>query len=229
MSWKHLGESFDIHGGGIDLLFPHHENEVAQTRCAFGRNVMANVWMHNGFLQIDGQKMSKSLGNFLTINELLKDWPGEVLRFNMLRTHYRQPMDWTVKGLEESRRILDGFYNSSTARLAEEAHFSPSVLEALCDDLNTPRAIAELHALDRPNFQMELGAALNALGFTGKHVEDKAAKIDEHRVNELIKARLEARRTRNWAQSDRLREELEALGVVVMDNKDGTTSWEVKR
>jgi cysteinyl-tRNA synthetase len=185
--------------------------------------------MHNGFLQIDGQKMSKSLGNFVTINELLKDWPGEVLRFNMLRTHYRQPIDWTVKGLEESRRILDGFYNSATARLTEDARFSPAVLEALCDDLNTPRAIAELHALDRPNFQLELGATLNALGFTGKHVEDKVAKIDADKVNALIGARLEARRTRNWPESDRLRRELDALGVVVMDNKDGTTSWEVKR
>ncbi|WP_119388956.1 cysteine--tRNA ligase [Taklimakanibacter lacteus] len=229
MSWKHLGERFDIHGGGIDLIFPHHENEVAQTRCAFGSQVMANVWMHNGFLQIDGQKMSKSLGNFLTINEVLKDWPGEVLRFNMLRTHYRQPIDWTVKGLEESRRILDGFYNSATARLTEEARFAEPVLEALCDDLNTPRAIAELHALDRPNFQMQLGATLNALGFTGKHVEDKAARIDEHKVNALIQARLAARAAKNWAESDRLRAEIDALGVVLMDNKDGTTSWEVKR
>jgi cysteinyl-tRNA synthetase len=228
MSWKHLGERFDIHGGGIDLIFPHHENEVAQTRCAFNSPVMANVWMHNGFLQIDGQKMSKSLGNFLTINELLRDWPGEILRFNMLRTHYRQPIDWTVKGLEESRRILDGFYNSATARLTEEVRFAPAVLDALCDDLNTPRAIAELHALDRPNFQMELGATLNALGFTGRHVEDKAAKIDEHKVNALIAARLAARSARNWPESDRLRLELDALGVAVKDNKDGTTSWEVK-
>jgi len=229
MSWKYLGERFDIHAGGIDLLFPHHENEVAQTRCAFGSPVMANVWMHNGFLQIDGQKMSKSLGNFVTINELLKDWPGEVLRFNMLRTHYRQPIDWTVKGLEESRRILDGFYNSTTARLSEEVRFAAPVLEALYDDLNTPRAIAELHALDRPNSQMELGATLNALGFTGKHVEDKAAKVDEHKVNALISARLAARAAKNWAESDRLRHELDALGVTLMDNKDGTTSWEVKR
>jgi len=190
---------------------------------------MANVWMHNGFLQIDGQKMSKSLGNFVTINELLKDWPGEVLRFNMLRTHYRQPIDWTVKGLEESRRILDGFYNSTTARLSEEVRFAAPVLEALYDDLNTPRAIAELHQLDRPNFQQELGATLNALGFTGKHVEDKAAKVDEHKVNALIAARLAARAAKNWAESDRLRGEIDALGVTLMDNKDGTTSWEVKR
>jgi cysteinyl-tRNA synthetase len=229
MSWKHLGEVFDIHGGGIDLIFPHHENEVAQTRCAFGTKLMARVWMHNGFLQIDGQKMAKSLGNFITINEVLKDWPGEVVRFNMLRTHYRQPIDWTQRGLEESARILHGFYNSSAARLAEEERISPGVLAALCDDLNTPKAIAELHALDKPGFQTELGATLNALGFTGKHVEEKAAQIDEAKVNALISARLAARRAKNWAESDRLRDELGTLGVAIKDNKDGTTSWEVKR
>ena len=110
MSWKHLGEAFDIHGGGIDLVFPHHENEVAQTRCSFGTPAMANVWMHNGFLQVEGEKMSKSLGNFVTINELLatdvfggRSWSGEVLRLAMLKTHYRQPIDWTVRALEESR------------------------------------------------------------------------------------------------------------------------------
>ncbi len=111
MSWKHLGETFDIHGGGIDLVFPHHENEIAQSRCAFHSGFMAKTWMHNGFLQVEGEKMSKSLGNFVTIRQLLNDWPGEVIRFNMLRTHYRQPIDWTVKGLEEGVRyacIVDG-------------------------------------------------------------------------------------------------------------------------
>ena len=104
MSKSYLGEVFDIHGGGLDLIFPHHENEIAQSRCAHGTKVMANVWMHNGFLQVEGQKMSKSLGNFVTINEVLKDWPGEVRAVRiMLRTHYRQPIDWTLKGLEESR------------------------------------------------------------------------------------------------------------------------------
>ena len=111
MAWKHLGETFDIHGGGIDLVFPHHENEIAQSRCAFHTEVMANYWMHNGFLQVEGEKMSKSLGNFFTIRDLLADWPGEVLRLNMLRTQYRQPIDWTVKGLEESSKILDGWYD----------------------------------------------------------------------------------------------------------------------
>src|SRR5215475_11045398 len=110
MSWKYLGETFDIHGGGIDLVFPHHENEIAQSRCAFHTPVMANFWMHNGFLQVEGEKMSKSLGNFVTIHELLKDWPGEVVRLNMLRTHYRQPIDWTTRGLEESERTIDHWY-----------------------------------------------------------------------------------------------------------------------
>src|SRR5271156_5920502 len=107
MSWKHLGETFDIHGGGIDLVFPHHENEIAQSRSAFHTPMMANYWMHNGFLQVEGAKMSKSEGNFVTIRELLSDWPGQVLRFNMLRTHYRQPIDWTIKGMEESQKTLD--------------------------------------------------------------------------------------------------------------------------
>ena len=110
MAWKHLGEKFDIHGGGIDLVFPHHENELAQTCCAFHSDRMANVWMHNGFLQLESEKMSKSLGNFFTIRELLADWPGEVLRLNMLKTHYRSPLDWTLKGAEESAKTLDDWY-----------------------------------------------------------------------------------------------------------------------
>ena len=110
MSWKYLGEMFDIHGGGIDLVFPHHEDEIAQSRCAFHTPVMANYWMHNGFLQVEGEKMSKSLGNFVTIHELLKDWPGEVVRLNMLQTHYRQPINWTVNGLREAQKILDHWY-----------------------------------------------------------------------------------------------------------------------
>ena len=230
MSWKHLGEVFDIHGGGIDLVFPHHENEIAQTRCAFGHSVMANVWMHNGFLQVEGQKMSKSLGNFLTIHDLLKDWPGDVLRFNMLRTHYRQPIDWTLKSLEESWRILEGFFNNAGAVHAEAGRIGKAVLEALSDDLNTPKAIAELHALDRPGAQNELGETLKALGFVGKLSSPKAeTAVDEATVNGLISARLDARKARNWAESDRIRDELAKMGIAIKDNKDGTTSWEVKR
>src|SRR5262247_426624 len=138
MSWKHLGETFDIHGGGIDLVFPHHENEIAQSRCAFHTPVMANTWMHNGFLQIEGEKMSKSLGNFFTIRDLLTDWPGDVIRVAMLSSHYRQPINWTLKGLEEAEKTLAGWFDAAAGEA--EARPAPSVVEALADDLNTPKA-----------------------------------------------------------------------------------------
>ena len=149
MAEKHLGPVFDIHGGGIDLVFPHHENEIAQSRCAHGTPVMANYWMHNGFLQVEGEKMSKSLGNFITIHDLLKDWPGEVVRFNMLRTHYRQPIDWTKKGLEELQATLDRWAEicdnaGGDCRWVLAAEHS-KMIDALKDDLNTPLAIAKLH------------------------------------------------------------------------------------
>src|SRR5713101_7183124 len=134
MAWKHLGEVFDIHGGGIDLVFPHHENEIAQSRCVFHTPVMARTWMHNGFLQVEGEKMAKSLGNFVTIRELLQDWPGEILRLNMLRTHYRQPMDWTLKGLEESWKILASWTAFPQFQQGNDETFAPVILEALCDD-----------------------------------------------------------------------------------------------
>ncbi|MEN3930485.1 cysteine--tRNA ligase [Microvirga sp. W0021] len=237
MSWKHLGETFDIHGGGIDLVFPHHENEIAQSRCCFGTSVMANVWMHNGFLQVEGEKMSKSLGNFITIREALADWPGEVLRFNMLRTHYRQPFDWTVRGLEESEKILNRWY----ALLKEfdvssiKPSLSAKVIEALADDLNTPKAIAELHGLDSSGQKEELIANLRALGFLKDTLEQWAARrasvvsVDADAVEALIAERKQARADKNWAESDRLRDALAAMGVVVKDNKDGTTTWEVSR
>jgi cysteinyl-tRNA synthetase len=227
MSWKHLGETFDIHGGGIDLVFPHHENELAQSRCAFHTGVMANVWMHNGFLQVEGEKMSKSLGNFITIRQLLNDgWAGEVIRFNMLRTHYRQPLDWTGKQLEESQKILRtltdfaGFANTGPEAIA------PSVREALSDDLNTPQVIAELHALHKAKKFDELAPTLRALGL--KRPADQI-KVDAAAVGELIDARLAARKVKNFAESDRIRDELKAMGVVLKDNKDGTTTWEVAR
>jgi cysteinyl-tRNA synthetase len=227
MSWKHLGETFDIHGGGIDLVFPHHENELAQSRCAFHTGVMANVWMHNGFLQVEGEKMSKSLGNFITIRQLLNDgWAGEVVRFNMLRTHYRQPLDWTGKQLEESQKILRTLTDfPGYANEGPEAIAAP-VLEALSDDLNTPQAIAELHALYKAKKFDELAPTLRALGL--KRPTDQI-KVDAATVGKLIDARLAARKMKNFAESDRIRDELKAMGVVLKDNKDGTTSWEVAR
>jgi cysteinyl-tRNA synthetase len=238
MSGALLGETFDIHGGGIDLVFPHHENEIAQSRCAFHTGVMANYWMHNGFLQVEGEKMSKSLGNFVTIRELLADWPGEVLRLNMLRTQYRQPIDWTVKGLEESAKTLDDWYALVGDQPGDAV--SGRMLEALLDDLNTPRAITELHSLrhraqaqDRPASE-ELAASLRFLGF----LDDSAARwterkrrvqsIDASGVEALIATRMAARKSKNFAESDRIRDELLALGVVLKDSKDGTT-WEFAR
>ena len=243
MAETHLGQTFDIHGGGIDLLFPHHENELAQSRCAHGTRLMAKVWMHNGFLQVEGRKMAKSEGNFVTVHELLADWPGEVLRLSMLRTHYRQPIDWTLKALDESRKVLDRWHAA-----AGDAHpwvgqnpLLDKMLEPLLDDLNTPLAIAALHHMaeevaddhegdDRSMFR----SALNLLGLLQvTETEWKAwrpagVSIDEARVAALIEARAEARATRNFAEADRIRAELDGMGVVLKDGPDGTT-WELKR
>ena len=228
MSWKHLGERFDIHAGGIDLIFPHHENEVAQSRCCFGTDVMADVWLHNGFLQVEGEKMSKSLGNFITIRDVLKDWPGEVARLAMLKTHYRQPIDWTLRGLEDAARMTERWYG-----LVGDAATAPTipetVLEPLLDDLNTAAALAELHRLDDPA-ALKAGANLLGLLTQTKSARDQgtisAAGIDVARVESLIAARRAARAAKDWAASDRVRDELLALGVTVKDGKDGTT-WSV--
>jgi cysteinyl-tRNA synthetase len=249
MSWKRLGETFDIHGGGLDLIFPHHENEIAQSRCAFGTPVMARYWMHNGFLQVEGQKMSKSLGNFLTINELLQDWPGDVLRFNMLRTHYSQPIDWTFQSLQESRRTLLNFQKHFNAKAdptyGDEAPIE--VIEALYDDLNTPAAITALRKMIReireresahdPEQHRVRNRFSNALKFLGFEKLDQfhhrgmgnLEVAKQTRINALIAARLEARKSKNWAESDRLRDELAGMGIAIEDNKDGTTSWKVKQ
>jgi cysteinyl-tRNA synthetase len=227
MSWKHLGETFDIHGGGIDLVFPHHENEIAQSRCSFHTPVMANFWMHNGFLQVEGEKMAKSLGNFVTIRELLQDWPGEVLRFNMLRTHYRQPIDWTVRGLEESYQTLRSLTDWPDFIKGDEQSFASPILEALCDDLNTPKAIAELHALHRGGDFAALGPSLRALGLARR--PESRRQVDQQKVVSLVDARNAARKAKNFKEADRLRDELNAMGIELEDKKDGTTVWKVKR
>jgi cysteinyl-tRNA synthetase len=223
MSESLLGETFDIHGGGIDLVFPHHENEIAQSEGAHSGHPLARVWMHNGFLQVEGEKMSKSLGNFFTIRDLLKDWPGEVLRFNMLRTHYRQPMDWTMQGLKESWATLERWYESSAAGYA--ARIPDGVLAALADDLNTPQAIAELHR-ETPE---AICGGLMLLGFSVEE-EKIAAKppLDPAEIARAIAARNDARKTRNFREADRIRDELAADGIVLKDSPSGTT-WEVKR
>jgi cysteinyl-tRNA synthetase len=226
MAWKHLGETFDIHGGGIDLVFPHHENEIAQSRCVFHTPVMANYWMHNGFLQVEGEKMSKSLGNFVTIHELLADWPGEVVRLNMLRTHYRQPIDWTVKGLEESWKILSSWTSFPEFVEKHDEAFAPEVIDSLCDDLNTPMMFTALHGLHSKGDGAALAATLHALGFRQRPESKKT--VDAEFVETLVTARLTARRNKDFKEADRIRDQLAGLGVVLKDTKD-TTTWEVAR
>jgi cysteinyl-tRNA synthetase len=218
-----LGETFDIHGGGIDLVFPHHENEIAQSEAAHHGHALANIWMHNGFLNVEGEKMSKSLGNFVTINQLLKDWPGEVLRFNMLRTHYRQPMDWTVAGMNESWKTLEKWY-AVTEPLADPP-LGEAFLAAMMDDLNTPQAIAELHK----GGDHALAGGLGLLGFSNVQlrIAQKVA-LDTVWIADAIAARNAARKARDFKESDRLRDELLAKGIVLKDGPGGTT-WEVKR
>jgi cysteinyl-tRNA synthetase len=238
MSAAYLGDVFDIHGGGLDLIFPHHENEIAQSRCAHGTSVMANYWMHNEFVHVEGAKMSKSLGNFVTIRELLNDWPGEVLRLNMLKTHYRSPVDWTLKGVEESARTLDDWYRVATD--ARDDRPADQVIEALSDDLNTPQMIATLHALrskaasgderDRSAF----AGSLRFLGFLSESLAQwdgrrrQASGVDASKVESLISARTAARARKDFKESDRIRDELIAMGVAIKDSKEGTT-WEIAR
>jgi len=257
MSHRYLGETFDIHGGGIDLVFPHHENEIAQSCCAFDTSRMANVWMHNGFLQVEGQKMSKSLGNFVTIHELLatekfggRSWHGDVLRLAMLKTHYRQPIDFTVKALEEAEKTL-----ASWAELAGRHKVSltsgpiePALLDALHDDLNTAAAFAVLSDLARKartnsHDAQQLAYCANFWGFNTTNWFSRAALTDamagfdtvlKAKADTLVAERLEARRNKNFAESDRIRDELVAMGIEIKDSKNPATGeletkWEVKR
>jgi cysteinyl-tRNA synthetase len=238
MSAAYLGDVFDIHGGGIDLIFPHHENEIAQSRCAHGTPAMANYWMHNEFVQIEDTKMSKSLGNFVTIRDLLADWPGEVLRLNMLKAHYRSPMDWTLKGLEESAKTLDDWYAVAADVRGGQPH--DAVIEPLLDDLNTPQMIASLHGLrnsaasgnegDRNQF----AASLRLFGFLSesaaewKSRKQQASGVDAKQIDELISSRTAARARKDFKESDRIRDQLASMGVVIKDSKEGTT-WEIAR
>jgi cysteinyl-tRNA synthetase len=300
MSWKYLGETFDIHGGGIDLVFPHHENEIAQSRSAFHTPLMANFWMHNGFLQVEGRKMAKSEGNFITVRELLQKWPGDVLRFQMLMTHYRQPLDWTESRaqvanneLEDWGHVLQGYYHLPNKEEPD------SIIRELSDDLNTPNAIAALRDLflrakkGGLTEALQFAAACKFLGFrelnrpglfqfgvsamnVGQHnlfqysesvqklraaiangaTETVAGLITSIRANGLdvdiakngsimlvqgdqaaIKAKVErliedrrvARTRKDWKGADRIRDELNAMGIELEDKKDGTTAWKVRR
>ena len=245
MSERYLGQVFDIHAGGIDLIFPHHENEIAQSRCSHGTPVMANVWMHNGFLQVEGKKMSKSLGNFITIHDLLatdkfggRSWPGEVLRLAMLMTHYREPIDFSIKRLEEAEEKLRDWQRAAQAATkGVPVPPEPSVVAELMDDLNFHRASVALDVVARKANRGTqsaadcLAATLEFLGFSlDSLLQSDVASED---IEAAIETRLAALNAKDFATADRIRADLLEQGIQLMDGKDEdgnrVTTWEVKR
>lgn len=245
MAEAHLGETIDIHGGGNDLVFPHHENEIAQATCAHGGKQYARYWVHNGMVQVEGRKMAKSVGNVLLIKDLLAAHHGEVLRLGLLAAHYRQPLDWTADGLEQAHKALDRFYSVlrdvaavEPAALAKDDADLGRFVGALCDDLNTPQAIAELHAVARalgatpdPAEQGRLKAVLLEAGsLLGVLQEDPGAWLaggaddDEGaRIDAMVAARWAARQAKDFAEADRLRDAIVAEGISLQDSPEGTT------
>ncbi len=224
MSCRYLGEDFDIHGGGADLKFPHHENEIAQSYCGNKGSHFAKYWVHNGFLTVDGEKMSKSLGNFITVRELLDSGvKGEVIRYVLLSTKYNEPLDWSEKRVADAKKALDGFYRKQMSETrSQKPETSGEFLEALCDDMNTPKALAILHN----SAPQEMQAGAQFLGFLqedtqswfGNNAGDDSAKIEE-----LINQRNAARDNKNWAEADNIRNRLAEMGIILEDSPTGTT------
>jgi len=243
MSEAHLGESFDIHGGGADLMFPHHENEIAQSEAAHPGQPFVCFWVHNGFLSVDSTKMSKSLGNFVTAHELLESVPGEAIRLALLSTHYREPLDWTEDKLHQARATLDRWYRALNEapyeRSGSDQVVAGAVQQALEDDLNTPLAIAHLHeqasAIYRETDQTRRGRLQSGLiasaRLLGLLADDPVAWSHGGpdrfvaQIGERIAARAAARKERRFADADRIRAELAAEGVILEDRPDGTTIW----
>lgn len=236
MAGEYLGEIFDIHGGGLDLIFPHHENEIAQSCCASGENDFARYWIHNGFVTVEGEKMSKSVGNVLLVHDLLDQGiPGEAIRLSLLSAHYRQPLDWTEKGLQQSLKTLDKWYEAA-GDIPGESHAAvdDGFMAALYDDLNTPLAIARLHQLAKDD-PAALKAAAGILGLLPRTKAEWQAlsrrnaqiSIDVAAVEALIAERNKARADKDFARADVVRDQLQAMGVTIRDGNSGTT-WEVQ-
>lgn len=239
MSSKLLGNDFDIHGGGSDLIFPHHENECAQSCCAYPGTHFAHYWVHTGMLMINGVKMSKSLGNFYTVDEILAKYPAEALRLLFLTTHYHQPFNFTFEGLEQAKNILDKFYNALLKNAdipAEKTEPSEKLIAALCDDLNTPLALSYLHETlgnlnkaetkeERIKYKSELLANAYMLGLLYNNAESwfKGAASDDAEIEALIAKRTEAKKNKDWATADAIRNELKERGIVLEDSAAGTT------
>ncbi len=241
MSMKYLGDSFDIHGGGRDLIFPHHENEIAQSRCAHPNSHFARYWMHNGYLMAEGEKMSKSLGNFYTIHELLDEFPGEAIRLTLLQTHYRQPLDFTKGSLRQAKQTLDRFYGAlrDVADIETVEGEAEAVRDALMDDLNSPLALSAMHALlgdlnkaeDAAEKARLKGALLDGGALLGLLQDDPEAwmrqgagadGLSDTDIDAMIVARSDARKSKDFAEADRIRDDLAEQGVILEDKPEGT-------
>lgn len=241
MIHQHLGDNIDIHGGGRDLIFPHHENERAQSCCGYGGGFVG-TWMHNAYVDMDGEKMSKSLGNVKTVRELLEQYPGETLRFALLSAHYRSPLNFSRELLDSAQSTLDGFYlalrNAGEVETLEAAAGDSPVFTALLDDLNTPAAIAELHQLakalnkasdsEKPAARAALLAGGAVLGVLGELPDEWLAKDDEgglssDAIDQLLVERAEAKSNRDFARADAIRDELNAAGIIIEDGAAGAT------
>ena len=237
MSEKFLGKKFDIHGGGLDLVFPHHENEIAQSCCANKTDNFANYWLHNGFVTFDKEKMSKSLGNIVAINKLKENINGQVVRLALLSSHYKQPLDWNEKLIKESQNTLDKWYSQFEKTDSEE--LSDNVLNSLLEDLNTPEYIAKLHLLydesskGNKSSKIKFLSACKQIGLleedkkTWENFKKFKAKIDENFITQKIKDRGEARKNGDYKLADTIRKELENSGVIIEDKQDKTT-WKYK-